>query len=59
MTDGTVGWARDGTTARRATTRQDSTTMATGDDDVGDGVTGEEVFNERTKERTNKNVACM
>jgi hypothetical protein len=33
--------------------------MATGDDDVGDGVTGEEVFNERTKERTNKNVACM
>ncbi len=48
MTDGTVGWARDGTTARRAMARQDSTTMATGDNDDGDGATGDEVFNERT-----------
>ncbi len=34
--------------------RQDSTTMATGDDDDGDGATGDEVFNERTNERTDK-----
>ena len=41
-------------TARHAMARQDSTTMATGDDDDGDGVTGDKVFNERTNERTNK-----
>ncbi len=39
--------------------RQDSTTMATGDDDDGDGATGDEVFNneqtnEQTKKRTNE-----
>ena len=35
-------------TARWATARQDTTTMATGDDDDGDGATGDKVFNERT-----------
>ena len=35
-------------TARRATSQQDMTTMATGDDDDGDGATGE-----RTNKRTN------
>ena len=54
MTDGTVGWARDGTTARRAMAQQDLTTMVTGDDDNGDGATGDEVFNEQTKEQTNE-----
>ena len=50
MTDGTVGWAPDGTAERRATAQQDSTTttMATGDDDDGDGATGDKVFNEQT-----------
>ena len=49
MTDGMVGWAQDGTTARRAMAQQDLTTMATGDDDNGDGATGDEVVNKRTK----------
>ncbi len=35
-------------TARRATAGQDTTTMATGEDDDGDGATGDEVFNKRT-----------
>jgi hypothetical protein len=36
-------------TAQQATSRHDTTTMATGDDDDGDGATGK-----RTNKRTNK-----